>query len=198
MDDNVIKNETTDKKFCTECGAEICLEAVQCPSCGTEQDKVINSQEELKGFKKIIHKFKTDKKLWIICGGILAVILIATVVSVAVYRTSLRYYWNMVNEEYPDSDCGLGSDYILIDTNRFDLDPDDMTYVQSNMYYRNYEKNLDAIQFLNGELGFDSDVYEDMLETNSLMGRQSVYNDKYRISWTYHPYKGLEVKYEKR
>ena len=104
----------------------------------------------------------------------------------------------MVNEEYPGIDCGLGSDYILIDTNMFDLDPDDMTYVQSSMYYRNYEKTLDAVQFLNSELGFDSDVYEDMLETNSLMGRQSVYNDKYRISWTYHPSKGLEVKYEKR
>ena len=198
MEENIIKNETTDKKFCTVCGTEISQEAVLCPSCGAAQDKVINSQEELKGFKKIIHKFKTDKKLWIICGGILAAILIVTVVSVAMYRTSLRYYWNMVNEEYPGIDCGLGSDYILIDTNMFDLDPDDMTYVQSSMYYRNYEKTLDAVQFLNSELGFDSDVYEDMLETNSLMGRQSVYNDKYRISWTYHPSKGLEVKYEKR
>lgn len=35
------------------------------------------------------------------------------------------------------------------------------------------------------------------METNALMGRQREENDKYRVSWTYHPNRGLEVTYEK-
>lgn len=36
-----------------------------------------------------------------------------------------------------------------------------------------------------------------MLETSARMGRQREENDKYRVTWTYHPDEGLEVTYEK-
>ena len=37
-----------------------------------------------------------------------------------------------------------------------------------------------------------------MGETRSMDGRQSDENDKYKVTWTYHPDKGLEVMYEKK
>lgn len=63
----------------------------------------------------------------------------------------------------------------------------------------NEEKHaLEAIQHANTELGFSRAVYEKMLNTNALMGRQTEENEKYRVSWTYHPDNGLEVMYEEK
>lgn len=60
------------------------------------------------------------------------------------------------------------------------------------------EKALKGIKYANEEFGFNSSLYSEMLETNALMGRQRMENDKYRVSWTYHPDDGLEVTYEKK
>ena len=61
------------------------------------------------------------------------------------------------------------------------------------------QKNVqEAIQYVNKELGFGKELYTQMLETTPQMGSQSVENNKYRVSWTYHPDNGLEVKYEKK
>lgn len=57
---------------------------------------------------------------------------------------------------------------------------------------------LEAIKYANEELGFNSFLFDKMLETTALMGRQSEENDKYIVSWTYHPDDGLEVTYEKK
>ena len=62
---------------------------------------------------------------------------------------------------------------------------------------RTQEKALEAIKYVNKELGFNGSLYNRMLETNAIMGRQSEENDKYRVTWTYHPDEGLEVTYEK-
>jgi len=60
------------------------------------------------------------------------------------------------------------------------------------------EEVLEAIKYANEQLGFNDSVYAKMLETSALMGRQSEENDKYKVSWTYHPDDGLEVTYEKK
>ena len=57
---------------------------------------------------------------------------------------------------------------------------------------------LEAIKYVNEALGFSSSLYNDMLKTSYIMGRQSEENDDYRVSWTYHPNEGLEVTYEKK
>lgn len=63
----------------------------------------------------------------------------------------------------------------------------------------NEEKHaLEAIRHANTELGFSAAVYEKMLNTTALMGRQTEENKKYRVSWTYHPDHGLEVMYEEK
>ncbi len=61
------------------------------------------------------------------------------------------------------------------------------------------QKNaLKAIRHANEKLGFSDFVYSKMMETSAIMGRQSEENDKYKVSWTYHPDDGLEVTYEKK
>ena len=60
------------------------------------------------------------------------------------------------------------------------------------------EKALEAIKYVNEELGFDDYVYQDMLKTTAAMGRQTEENNKYKVTWTYHPNKGLEVTYREK
>ena len=57
---------------------------------------------------------------------------------------------------------------------------------------------LEAIQYVNEELGFNGALYDQMLKTNALMGVRTEENDKYKVSWTYHPDDGLEATYEKK
>ena len=45
---------------------------------------------------------------------------------------------------------------------------------------------------------FSDSLYQDMLNTSAIMGRQSEENEKYRVKWSYHPDDGLEVTYEKK
>ena len=189
-----VNTEDSAKKFCTSCGAEIFEEAVICPSCGANQETATTTEEKApKGF---ITKLKTDKRLWAIVGGIVAVIVIIVIIAVSSYRTSFKYYVNELLERYPFADNARSADgsSFSMDTNPFDRDPDDMDYVDR----RKINDTLDGIKWMNQQLGFSSSVYDDMIETTYLMGRQSSSNDKYKVSWTYHPNKGLEVEYEKK
>ncbi len=88
-------------------------------------------------------------------------------------------------------------DYFIIDT--YPDEYKNMDPLVAGMLAGDAQENaLEAIQYVNEELGFSSSVYSDMLSTNALMGRQSEENAKYKVSWTYHPDDGLEVKYEKK
>ena len=57
------------------------------------------------------------------------------------------------------------------------------------------DKALKAIQYVNRELGFDSNLYNTMIETNGAMYLQSEENDDYKVTWEYHLDEGLEVTY---
>ena len=90
-----------------------------------------------------------------------------------------------------------GKGYFIIDT-----DPDDWENMDSKvkaiLLPDHQERALNAIRYANEALGFNGSVYNKMMETSALMGRQTQENSKYRVSWTYHPNDGLEVTYEKK
>jgi len=90
-----------------------------------------------------------------------------------------------------------GGDYFTIDTY-----PDEYKnmdeLVASMLLPKAQENALKAIKYANEELGFNGSLYSQMTHTSALMGRQSAENDKYRVSWSYHPDRGLEVTYEKK
>lgn len=90
-----------------------------------------------------------------------------------------------------------GKNYFTIDTY-----PDEyksMDETTAALLRAETEKNaLEAIQYANKALGFSDSLYQDMLNTSAIMGRQSEENEKYRVKWSYHPDDGLEVTYEKK
>ena len=91
--------------------------------------------------------------------------------------------------------CTIASDgsYMKIDSNPSNKDSDDLTW-------SDYESFVipanDAIERINGELGFSAALMEKMNTTTWSQGKQTDSNDKYTVTWTYHPDKGLEVMYE--
>jgi len=83
----------------------------------------------------------------------------------------------------------FGGSYIKIDTNPYDADGDSSnasTYAS---------KALSAIIGINSTLGFPSYVYQDMIGTRALDGRQTYTGGRFSASWRYHPDSGLEVMY---
>lgn len=82
-----------------------------------------------------------------------------------------------------------GIDYLSIDTNPYDYDSDSYladTYAVSA---------LTAIQKINSRLGLPTYLYQEMIETRALDGRQTYYGSSVNVSWRYHPDSGLEVRY---
>lgn len=90
---------------------------------------------------------------------------------------------------------GTGKNYFSLDTDPYENMNET---VRALLQPSHQEKTLEAIRYANNELGFPGSVYSDMLKTSALMGRQSEENNKYKVSWTYHPDHGLEVTYTKK
>ena len=75
---------------------------------------------------------------------------------------------------------------------------DDLDYGKKALLWDTSDDSCDAIEYCNKELGFTEAVFQRMIETTSLMGRQTADSSRYTVSWTYHPDRGLEVMYEKK
>ena len=138
-------------------------------------------------------KKKITKKMLILCG----IALVAIIVVVIMFLIP-SHFEKVRSEVVQIAGMVRGSDgYFVIDTY-----PDmyeDMDPMLVAMIAADDEKNaLEAIKYANIELGFSGALYNQMLETNALMGRQTEENDDYKVSWTYHPDDGLEVTYEEK
>ena len=186
MEENIMTTENTettataDKKFCTSCGAELNVQAVMCPTCGAMQESKDDESQAAKKGKKL------NKKLLIIGGAVAAVIIAIAVILL------IPTEFERVKDECV-SIAGIVSstndNNFIIDTKPYPKDYLNTLELQ--------EKALEAIKYANKEFGFDDSVYTDMLYTSASMGTQFAKNDKYMVSWTYHPDEGLEVKYIK-
>lgn len=105
-------------------------------------------------------------------------------------------YWSFYTV-YSECDCSypwadVGTDYLSIDTNPYNYDSD---YSSSTTYA---SKALSAIRLIHIKLSLPSYLYDEMLETRALDGRQSYSGTKVNVSWRYHPDSGLEVRYTKK
>ena len=158
-------------------------------SATTVNNTTIENTEE-KSTKKI--KF-TKKKLIIIGGIVIAAVILALVIFVP------SKFERVKNEcvQIAGSISYRGDDNFTIDT--YPDEYKNMDELLVSMLLPDAQENaLKAIEYANEELGFNGSVYSQMMNTTALMGRQSAENDKYRVSWTYHPDDGLEVTYEKK
>ena len=137
-------------------------------------------------------KPKLKKKKIVISSVILVAIIAGVVAFLFLYKSEFE----RVKDECLDiagQVSGRGN-YFMIDTNPHE----DETFLDDSFNKEIEDNALEAIKHANEEFGFNGSVYSQMLETNSLMGLQREENDKYRVSWTYHPDKGLEVTYVKK
>ena len=130
---------------------------------------------------------KNSKKGILIAGVI--VVALSLIVSVC-WMLPEAISEEDFNDMYSDIEgqywCEIATDgsWMEIDTNPYDVDD----YTNSTA--------LSKIKTINSELGFPSYVYQDMLETRSIDGRQSTTSGRYTVTWTYHPDEGLEVMYK--
>ena len=124
-----------------------------------------------------------NKKIPLIVGSIIGVVILAVVLTVVLVHDTKKDVKDMYGDFRGERWCTIASDgsYMKIDTN-----PND---IEDYFEYSAWNK----IKSVCKELGFSDTVIAKMESTNSLSGRQSESNDKYEVSWTYHPDNGLEV-----
>lgn len=160
------------------------------------------------GNKNSIHK--NNKKILIV-GAVIIVALVITIICIlcannkspedlgygtsssgssATSQSKLDTAYNLSSCDSPWAEIGSDDSYLKIDTNPYNYDSDS---TQSTAYL---SLASTAIKSINTYLGFSGAVYEKMLSTSSLDGRQTQSNDNYSVSWKYHPDNGLEVIYE--
>lgn len=143
---------------------------------------------------------KKSKKslIFVIISSILLVVAIIIVIWFK-NTTFDRLTSNMLHE-YPYANNSRAKDdsYMKIDTNPYDKDVDELSFVEATTFEQTQNDSLKAIKYVNEKLGFSEALYQKMLETTALMGKQTDENKKYKVSWSYHPKSGLEVMYEKK
>ncbi len=137
-------------------------------------------------------KMFSKKKIGII-GAVVAIIAIVIAV------TLLPSKFDRVENEcvHIAGSVATGNNYFKLETIPDTWDNMDPT-IRALMLPSHQESALEAIKYANEELGFGDSVYSDMMNTTALMGRQTEENDKYKVSWTYHPDDGLTVTYTKK
>ncbi len=78
--------------------------------------------------------------------------------------------------------------YLSIDTNPFDFKNGSSLYKEMGLSY---------VRIMNSALGLPDWLYEEMLNTRALDGKQKESFEKVTVTWTYSPSHGLEVIYRK-
>ena len=99
----------------------------------------------------------------------------------------LKIAYESVYTLYSDAtacyELGADDSYIEVDTNPFNIDD----------YYN--PVYLSVLEAFNEKLGIPDYVYQLMITTTAMQGRQTETVNGLTISWTYHPNNGLEVIY---
>lgn len=184
------------KNVCGKCGAELQDGQEFCPKCGQKAGLAVDAgvNSAINQFNAGVQKTNAKKKKTPLIIGI-AVAVVAVVIAVIALGGGGKDF----NDLYPGLDdeswCSIASDgsYMKIDTNPYNEDSDDLTWSD----YENYVIPAnDMIEQINKDLGFSDALMEKMNSTTWSQGQQTDSNEKYKVTWTYHPDKGLEVMYE--
>lgn len=98
--------------------------------------------------------------------------------------------FNTIYGVYADITLKIAEDssYLMVDTNPRDRESE----------YEYNDLGLDHIQKVNKALSLPDWVYQEMMNTRALDGRQREDFDKVSVTWSYHPDHGLEVIYRKK
>ena len=192
---------TSLKKVCRRCGAELQEGQMFCSNCGNRVDMMPNMPNGSNGgaarsavssaVGSINNNMAALKKKNKYMPLIIAGVCIAVILLFFIFKGLLgggNSFESKFSDIQQETWCTIASDgsYMTIDTNPSNIDD----------YYSS--SAVSAVERVNRELGFSDSVMSKMRQTRALDGRQSDENDKYKVSWTYHPDQGLEVTYEKK
>lgn len=172
------------KRLCVKCGAELQPDQAFCVKCGQKVEVSANQENtspSINQFNSNISNKNNNKILPIIIGVVCLVVVLFFVKINS--KVNFKKTFDDINDNWY---CEIAEDgsWMRIDTNPLDVDD----------YYNSH--TINDIKEVNKKLGFTDSVYRKMLETRSIDGRQSDENNKVKVSWTYHPDRGLEVLYE--
>ena len=200
-----IEPQTPGLKLCRQCGTQLRENEGFCHNCGAQVNNNYQSQPQANAYQAMpnqnvgyqnqaINNFnaniannkkKDDKKKVFIIIAVIAAIAFAIIL----YKVVIGSRFDKMFSDYrSESWCYISSDgrTMEIDTNPYDKDD----YLNRDAY--------NALIVVNEKLGFSDGVIEQMKKTRFLDGRQYAYSDKYMVSWTYHPDKGLEATYTRK
>lgn len=126
----------------------------------------------------------------------IVIIAIFAIIISAVTKNGKVNFYNKYSDIAHENWCTIDTSgkWISIDTNPYDIDTDDFTYTDKKVALDAAKK----IKEINLDLGFTDALYKKMSSTTALQGKQSDENEKYKVTWSYHPDNGLEVMYEYR
>ena len=190
--------DVAEKRICSKCGAELQEGQDFCHKCGQKADLQNNtgvnsaiSQFNSSDTKDISKKNKTPIIIGIIAGVAVLTVILIVVLIVGGKKDFNKMYGDLASNSW----CTIASDgsYMKLDTNPDDKKRDDIT---RSYYQTTCKPAINDIERINKELGFSDALMEKMNTTTALQGKQTDSNDKYIVSWTYHPDHGLEVMYE--
>ena len=177
---------------CAECGKEMSDKAKCCPHCWFKKEWWVcpECNSEISLVDKVCYKCGytnkingNNKKYYIVAIGVIFIIIIRSCFS---GEADLEEVFDNVGcDNYY---CELADDgsYLSVDTNPLDIDD----YSSSTA--------IKYVKAINTELGFTDALYTKMGKTRALDGTLTDENSKVRVSWTYHPDKGLSVVYYKK
>lgn len=98
-----------------------------------------------------------------------------------------KLLYDLFDDSVASSVAADGS-YLSIDTNPFNLKNGSILYKDLGLHY---------VKMTNSALGLPDWIYEEMLNTRALDGKQKESFEKVTVTWTYSPSHGLEVIYRK-
>lgn len=177
--------------FCRNCGQALAAGDAFCPKCGTPRGVAGATPQPVAAPVNTLAsqpvKAKKKKTLAIIVA-VLA--LVAIVVGVAAVNARPKGPdFQALYDEYcssPWAKVASDGSYLAIDTNPSDTESGKYTYL--------LDANQ-AIEDINKALGFKESLLEEMNHTNSLMGVRTETDNGVKVTWRYHPDRGLEVTY---
>ena len=109
-------------------------------------------------------------------------------IAPVLYQKGTNPNFKLFYDLYDDLTVSVAEDgsYMTIDNNPLNIDGGSILYSQTG---------LDHIKLTNKVLGLPDWLYQEMVTTRAIDGRQKESFENVTVSWTYHPDRGLEVLY---
>lgn len=171
-----------DSRKCTECGGTIFdNSASECPYCGCPIEK------EEEGLAKEAAKADKSKQTKAIIVAVVAIAVVAMIIF-GFTTCSRGTTFKSIAADYKGASFFSAAEdgsYIEVDTNPNDTEDYSGT------------SGWGAIEDINKKLGLSDAIGRQMENTRALDGMQAAEENGIKLSWTYHPDKGLEVIYKK-